>query len=832
MPAVDGCKALDSTRRDLFREHAGRLMRLEPPSVQRPNVEILADSTALPDPPLYPYQSHVRQLLQGMSARPCNILVASPTGSGKTFAIEEAARLVLASPSAHLFVAQPLIALAEQVFARLGGPDNAAIALRTGPARCGDDDDARVTVCTYEVLARRCLTNPGALDASSMVIIDEVHYIASERGPVLQEILFACARKPVVALSGTLPNARQFAEFLGSINELPTFVTGARERPVPLDFFYYCSQTQRCCALRQATRPCAVEPKHIGGLHSLQDLLACLRCLGKHDSMPALVVLFSCRKLDEMAHWASTALDFLSGVEKSRVVCAFNAMERRVPAEDRVLFVDLRTQALRGIGRHHSHLPVPYLELLCRLAEQRLIHVVFSSSTLSAGINLPVRTVLLCGAKMPRKTSSGNMDFELVSPLLFKQLAGRAGRPGLEPRGYCVVAGKGSDGYASAQGLVERPQEAVKPHDALSQGDVLRGLLLGRRAGHDKAVFANPSLRARLQFGVHLRQQVEALRERFLDIGEDKESLTLVAALHTIMANAEALPLARTRETGVGKAVWRDDDGWFRVDPLVESPAGAIALGSNSQRKAAIPLQHYEEVQAVRAALRIVAQATEVALLLASVELHITDFEESCLACPLMLEEQRLLSAIPSPYLTDSRSTLTPLGQAACAIRSVGEPCAVLDLLLAAGQVSGEVLAALLSQALADGRCADAQEECVAFPRVQALRSDFPNLKTWQCLTEPALTEAAALWLEGGALVDITCATECSVGAVARHLLRVHDFMLEIAEAGQLLQVDTIPLQCHATANKLARGLPFLKRGVGRPAPEEETAPMRNCTRT
>ena len=179
----------------------------------------------------------------------CNLLIQSPTGSGKTFAICEAARLVLDSSAGEiLYVAEPLIALAEQVYNRLGGEREARCALRTGPSRRGGDDESRVVVCTYEVLARICLSSPQRLDCCSTIVIDEIHYIASDRGPVIQEILQATQTKNIVALSGTLPNKAQFARFLSSLNGLPTYIAGADTRPVPLSFSVYDVGSSRCMA--------------------------------------------------------------------------------------------------------------------------------------------------------------------------------------------------------------------------------------------------------------------------------------------------------------------------------------------------------------------------------------------------------------------------------------------------------------------------------------------------------------------------------------------------------------------------------------------------------
>ena len=160
---------------------------------------------------LYPYQCVARDLLRGSES--LNLLVASPTGSGKTRVIEECVALARAKHQ-RIFVAEPLIALVEQIYARLGG-DN--ICMLTGPSRKGFEG-ADVVVCTYEVLARLAACEPQRLDGGPRIVLDELHFLGTDRGPVIEEILAHCQPgRSVVALSGTMPNTAQLAAFLARI---------------------------------------------------------------------------------------------------------------------------------------------------------------------------------------------------------------------------------------------------------------------------------------------------------------------------------------------------------------------------------------------------------------------------------------------------------------------------------------------------------------------------------------------------------------------------------------------------------------------------------------
>lgn len=196
-----------------------------------------------PVPPgsrLYPYQNLVKEIVDGGGDK--NILVVSPTGSGKTFAIEH-----IAKRSRELgticVIAEPLIALAMQIYDRLGGGDDTM--LLTGPLKKGFDlGDTRVVVGTYEAIAR--LSHRPEFDSSDVVVIDELHYLGSDdRCNVLCEILEKCTRKKIVGLSGTIVNYWQVASFVRQINNFETVVTGAIQRPIATAYWYYDTSSQR-----------------------------------------------------------------------------------------------------------------------------------------------------------------------------------------------------------------------------------------------------------------------------------------------------------------------------------------------------------------------------------------------------------------------------------------------------------------------------------------------------------------------------------------------------------------------------------------------------------
>jgi hypothetical protein len=790
----------------------------------------------------YAYQEAAYALLAGEER--VNLLVASPTGSGKTSVIVRAAQLAVARGQ-KLVVAEPLIALVEQVHARLAASlPGVAVDMRTGPSVKETASEASVTVCTYEVLASVCSSAPGEAAASPLsgclqVAVDEFHYIGEDRGPVIQEILDWCrnAGASVVALSGTLVNELEVAEFISGVNGLPTVVVGASVRPVPLTFYYYDARNARkpFSALRARApweRAGADQPNFgtIGGLRGRQDVLRLVTGLRTWDCLPALMVTFSCRRLDEWAEDAASGNDFLTRGQRAVVIGAFRDMLREIPEEDRVLFERLERLGRLGIGLHHSHLPVQYLELVSTLAEHRCLKLVFSTSTLSAGINLPVRTVCLCSGRVPRK-AEGEMVHDVIDPLLFHQLAGRAGRPGYETVGNVVVIGCGWEGHTAAAALLERPLPPVRPTSVFNSGDVLRAALTGRCLALDRLVFSN-SLAAR---AAEKAQLSKVLCHRALDIlaaGSEAPRLARCAAEHSrLLANAPAGLLREPCGLPEGPVpLWLLDRGrgGFRV--VAEDSDGAVPLtvaAPSSRRRRGIHSSVFEAAYKLRRARSQLAEVAanseaedECFWLAASVLRNACD-DVALLECDQDIEDYKRVEAeLKARGFLEEEGAPTHIGRAAALIRSSEKPEAFVEVLAERGDhldrgAYGRLASLALGSGVASDEAPDLADEAV--PGEELLRSRLPD-----AVSSPAFNKAASMWTDGASLAQIDAEAGISCGQCARHLVRTNALLCELSYARRALGLPGDPELAAASA-ALCRGLPFARRGGGRVALGEET---------
>jgi hypothetical protein len=767
---------------------------------------------------LYPYQCVARDLLRG--SENLNLLVASPTGSGKTRVIEECVALARAKRQ-RIFVAEPLIALVEQIYARLGG-DN--ICMLTGPSRKGLEG-ADVVVCTYEVLARLAACEPQRLDGCPRIVLDEFHFLGTDRGPVIEEILAHCQPgRSVVALSGTMPNTAQLAAFLARINGFPTYVVGAAQRPIQISFYAYAAAEDRMSALALPQRPQPFRSQAFGGVHDRQALLRLLAQLDDWDCHPSLLVSFSCRRLDEMANWAASVSNIDRGA-RSLVAIGFGKLLKGVPPEDRGLFALYRHWANHGVAVHHSHAPVPYLELVSWLAEKRALRLVFSSSTLSAGINLPVRTMCLLSARVPKKNAAGDMEHVDIDPLLFHQLVGRAGRPGYETVGNCILAVRRSSDYGSAQALMCCTVPPVLPAGGFTPGDVLRAARDRRNLLVEVQALACPLEHALALRSLRAARICDTALERVPPDAAAAIRRRVRAVLQVLKAPPALLPFALI-VAPEPKALLLGDAGHFAVaaPEAAEPHLRVVPLTTTKRSPTKIPFEDFQAVlelqEAFKALLAPVDETAEPLARICFLSQEALDYLETS---PLHEDFQRAARPLEGACLQRQGQgyAVTALGLAACEIRTVDDPAEVLQRLLGLGRLDAWQALAFASQALREGGRSSEMEvdgEAPLAAKLQQAEAVLGSLPSVPNGTSREWTLAVLCWALGSSLEELQ--PLLPVGSFCRHIMRVADLCEELSSAAMALAVDASAFE--EAASSVKRGMPFAKRGAWKQQAEPE----------
>ncbi|KIA60225.1 DEAD/DEAH box helicase [Nocardia vulneris] len=343
--------------------------------------------------PLYPAQDEA--LLELASG--ANVILATPTGSGKSL-VAVGAHLIALTQGKRTYYTAPIKALVSEKFFALCDVFGAErVGMVTGDAAV--NADAPIICATAEILANLALREGAAADVGQ-VVMDEFHFYADpDRGWAWQVPLLELPRAQFLLMSATLGEVDFFAKDLERRTGRSTAVVAGTERPVPLTFSY-------------ARTPIT---------ETLEELVT------THQA-PVYVVHFTQAAALERAQ-ALTSVNFATRAEKDAIATALGEF-RFASGFGKTLSRLIR----HGIGVHHAGMLPKYRRLVERLAQEGLLKVVCGTDTLGVGINVPIRTVLLTGL-----TKYDGVRTRRLKAREFHQIAGRAGRAGYDTMGTVVV---------------------------------------------------------------------------------------------------------------------------------------------------------------------------------------------------------------------------------------------------------------------------------------------------------------------------------------------------------------------------------------------------------
>jgi superfamily II RNA helicase len=420
-----------------------------------------------------------------------SVLVSAPTGSGKTLIADFAVEKILKQGQRCVYTA-PIKALSNQKYrdyCALLGKDSVGIMTGDVVINIG----APLVIMTTEVLLNLLHREAARVEGVGCVIFDELHYLANiERGTVWEETLVLLPPEmPIVGLSATIDNIDEIAGWLGSIKKTDVVAIVHKERPVPLRILAYSRETgldtpeeveryrereierfkktpefrARVAELEGASprsrrggrrrrsprgrsrtglfRDLFTETSHLDLIDHLTD----------KGLLPCLYFAFSRRKCELMAQ--ELRKDLLTEEERRRVRTYLD--EKLAEFGHYAAAERLRRLLLQGVGYHHAGL-FPFLkEVVETLYEQRLVKVLYCTSTFALGVNMPAKTAGFDGVvKFDGQVS------RLLTPLEFFQKAGRAGRRGMDEVGYVVVRRD----LRSAESIPEFREEDIQPIDS------------------------------------------------------------------------------------------------------------------------------------------------------------------------------------------------------------------------------------------------------------------------------------------------------------------------------------------------------------------------------
>jgi len=377
------------------------------------------------------------------------VLVAAPTGAGKTIVGEFAVDLVINS-GGKCFYTTPIKALSNQKFSELSEKyGESKVGLLTGDTSI--NSEAQIVVMTTEVLRNMIYSNSSTINDLKYVVMDEVHYLADKfRGAVWEEILIHLSEAvQVISLSATVSNAEEFGEWLQTVRG-DTEVIVSEVRPVPLyqhvlfgnrlvDLFGEnhklnpeLTRLERD-SYRQVRGTWREKPKGPKSLTRSEVI----EKLDREGLLPAITFIFSRNNCDAAVRQCLAAgIRLTNSQERSsiREVVAKNI--KSLAEEDLVVlgYYEWADALERGVAAHHAGLLPAFKVTVEELFQRGLVKAVFATETLALGINMPARTVVL--EKLSKWNGEGHVA---ISPGEYTQLTGRAGRRGIDIEGNAVI---------------------------------------------------------------------------------------------------------------------------------------------------------------------------------------------------------------------------------------------------------------------------------------------------------------------------------------------------------------------------------------------------------
>lgn len=383
-----------------------------------------------------------------------NVFVAAHTSAGKTVVAEYAIALAMQRKTKVIYTS-PIKTLSNQKFRdfteRFGD-----VGIITGDISI--NPDAGCLVMTTEILRSMLYKGADLIRDLSHVIFDECHWLNDpERGVVWEEsIILLPATVNIVMLSATVPNAMEFAKWVGRTKQKQVFVVSTSKRPVPLSHqlfvkgqVYPLFDSSQGCFLDANYRRAASHHKEstknatvrFGGGRN-HAWMPIIKYLQKRNLDPAIFFCFSKKKCNEAAEQLH-AQDLTAGAtDKNQIHLFYQSAIARLSANDRNVpqIARHREMLKRGIGVHHAGV-LPIIKEITEVLFQRgLIRILFATETFAMGVNMPARTVVFTAIH-----KFDSQSRRLLEPGEYVQMAGRAGRRGLDDVGTVLLFPSAAD---------------------------------------------------------------------------------------------------------------------------------------------------------------------------------------------------------------------------------------------------------------------------------------------------------------------------------------------------------------------------------------------------
>jgi superfamily II RNA helicase len=467
-----------------------------------------------------------------------NVLLAAPTGAGKTLVAEYAIADAVARGRRCVYTA-PIKALSNQKYRDFRDAPDMEVGLMTGDVTV--KPGAQVLIMTTEILRNAIFEDPGGLHDVDYVIFDEVHFMDdAERGSVWEEsLIFAPPEIRFISLSATIANVDELGAWMREVRRQGLRIVQSRRRPVPLEHRLHTTalglfdakrlewarrraeaadQSRRRRELGRRGRTRAPRPRGLAA----EELDGLFDHLQKNGLLPTLAFSFSRRDCEKLA-LRNRRRTLLTEEEEARMDALQAELVRLFQLREGALDDEIFRLARHGVGYHHAGMLPIHKEVVERMFTSGLIKLLFTTETFALGINMPARTVVFSSLR-----KFDGESFGYLRTREFLQMAGRAGRQGIDAQGLVIAHLEPDDlEQAPLERLLSGRPEPVLSRFRLSYASILHLYgALGRERVHEawqksfnQFQHRAKSRKARERNQVRQREVVDAHLELLAELG-------------------------------------------------------------------------------------------------------------------------------------------------------------------------------------------------------------------------------------------------------------------------------------------------------------------------
>ncbi|RXG73628.1 Helicase SKI2W [Armadillidium vulgare] len=392
-----------------------------------------------------------------------SVFVAAHTSAGKTVVAEYCIALCLKHMTRAIYTS-PIKALSNQKYRDLKMKFQ-DVGLLTGDIQI--NPKASCLIMTTEILQSMLYNGSDTIRDLEWVIFDEVHYINNaERGHVWEEVIIMLPEYVnIVLLSATVPNTVEFADWIGTIKKKKIYVISTSKRPVPLEHYLYtgtggktkdeifmvvdanknflikgydeavAAKAEREKKYKKTHGPKQKAMSFWGPKQEMNMWVGLLDHLSKKELLPVVAFTLSKKRCDQNANELKSQ-DLTTQREKGEIHSFIKKCTDRLQGNDKILPQVISMQELlkRGIGVHHSGILPILKEVVEMLFAKGLVKLLFATETFAMGVNMPARSVVFDSIR-----KHDGIRFRDLLPSEYIQMAGRAGRRGLDTTGTVII---------------------------------------------------------------------------------------------------------------------------------------------------------------------------------------------------------------------------------------------------------------------------------------------------------------------------------------------------------------------------------------------------------